>query len=212
MAVIVPSPPAFDLQNAPRSLDLAPSASNSLGPLANAITHGLDLDVVAAVVGLPASDAPLPPPEYRLVPSHKRKSSDDFSDNDTDDDGTPVPFGHVAKRPKQDEIEQTDYVAPTAIQEERLNVTVQEALAAIFSLPTIQAHVSQPFLPEASSLVPPEDPAPAPQQPQQQQQQEATFLFPQDSLETDDDEIPYTQFRNSPPRETRARARMPSLW
>ncbi|THH31204.1 hypothetical protein EUX98_g2983 [Antrodiella citrinella] len=146
MAVIVPSVPL---------LTLAPSGTDF-----DFSTHGIDLNVVAAVVGASTADAPVVP-EYRLV-NNKRKTDDD-TDNDL------LAFGHVPKKPKTTEaslvagqdVPIQEYVEPTPGQEERLNVTIEEALAAIFSLPTIQAYVQNPPAYADGPLLPPTDLQPA---------------------------------------------------
>ncbi|KAH8094476.1 hypothetical protein BXZ70DRAFT_359462 [Cristinia sonorae] len=162
--------------------------------------HSVDLS--RALVAAPATDTA----HYRLV-NPKRK---------TDDDADDLPYGHIPKRAKQDDIEQNDYVQPTPSQEQLFNVTVEEALAAILSLPPFQAHVQDPFLPPtdlqpalpgaAPSLLPPEDPVAI-------NDNSIFFGAPAPEIADDqDDNSQYVQFRHTPRRENRCRPRAPPLW
>lgn len=114
MAVIVPSSSldralvAPSASIAPPQVDFALELKGSLS-LAHPITHGIDLDVVAAVVGV-ATTADQPTnaaPEYRLVNNHKRKNNT-HDDDDDDDEQEQVPYGHVAKRAKTNDSSQSD--------------------------------------------------------------------------------------------------------
>lgn len=241
------------------------------------LSHNIDIDlgVVAAVVGAAADlESPSSTPEYRLVNANKRK-------NPADDDADNVPYGHVAKRPKQDDpseheplqqqqllVEHAEYgpsllssltflslslysllsfcsssspaVEPTPSQEQRFNVTVEEAIAAILSLPTIQQACASPLplpdqqlqqqSPQSSSyldanepLLPPSDLAPAlpgaplsllpPEDPVPALDTRSQLFFEPEILhEEDEEEVFPIQFRHTPPRVSIPRQRIPPLW